>query len=210
MTWSRLFTLRCVSRNPYNQTNSVNLKNLDEWCNQPIEGFTNPGCRLRLQNENNTIYVNMNIQEGSNHFTAVLNDPGLRYDTTYIGTIVVSESTPDNSLHQSFSESFQFRRIEIKDAASFLGTLKIIPISQYHCVERGGRFIGSGFESDIVRMKHYYYPDYHASPLGDILDVVVRGNFNVVCHDTGIHGPNDHIRFPPTWACLQSIFSVES
>ena len=162
------------------------LKNLRGWCTAEIGNLTSPRCRLRLTDGEDIHLLNMVTFEESNRFTVLLNSVALKYDTTYIASIVAEDT---NS--KSYSNSFQIYRIRPKENYN-QGPLKIMPVSKYNCISRSGgfdEFTGNFRAVDALRY-HLYFP------INRFPNPIPFNNSEFICHDIQLSGPVDRLSYP--------------
>lgn len=162
-----------------------NLGNLYNWCNKELDnGETAPSCTLEVYDGSNTDFLKISIKTNSNSFTA--NISNLDYDKTYVARIVESGSGSNAN-----SDSFQIRRRKYEDFVPSKGPLKIIPVSQYSCIQKSGStdsVTGDIYFNEALRF-HFYYPSNNKPP------PLEPGNDLLKCHDVFAHGNEDNVLF---------------
>ncbi len=158
-----------------------NLGSLDNWCNNEIgDGLTGPACFLEVYDGNSTSDLSVEINSGSNSFSA--NISSLALNTTYVATLKEKGSGSNAQ-----SKSFQIRRIEYDgdDDDSDETPLKIMPISQYTCLTRAGTQVDAGNLYDNAARLHYYFPSNNSPPS------LPPGDPFLFCHDVSRYGEDD-------------------
>jgi len=153
------------------------LKDLNGWCKNEITGSnqTAPSCVMEVFDANfNTQQININTSAGSNSFNA--NISNLPLNKTFVAKIVEVSSGAS-------SNEFQIRRIE-QDTSGNNNTstpLKIMPVSQYTCMNRTGTCgaIEDPNEIFLCGFREYYYFPSNSTPLP-----MPPGEHFMLCHDT--------------------------
>ncbi|MCY4524168.1 MAG: hypothetical protein OXB84_05470 [Halobacteriovoraceae bacterium] len=157
------------------------LKTLWGWCNSDFNNLNSASCSLRLTDGKDTHPLRINIPENSNQFTVNLNNTELNYNTPYIATIVAK----DSSNIEAYSSSLQLYLVRPREESS-QGPLKIMPISQYSCINRSGYTdSNNNFFAEDVIIDYYYFPA-NQSP-----DPLPPGTNNFFCHDVQLLGNRD-------------------
>ncbi len=163
------------------------LGNLHGWCTNELEGSdqVSPTCLLEVWSDNgDESTLIMETFPGTNRFEATIT--GLSYNRTYIARIVESGSG-------AASDSFQIRRrrFETDNGPSDM-PLKIMPISQYSCLDRTGSCgqIEDQNEFYLCARRQYFYFSSNSEP-----PAMPPGDNFVVCHDLA-RGKNDNELFP--------------
>ncbi len=164
------------------------LGSLERWCNAEIPGVpgVSPKCVLELTNGSSKEIIDINIQPGSNNFTANINT--LKINITYVARIVETGSGTNNAS----SDSFQIRRVPPPPSSTiFPGPLRVTPINQYACVTRVGESDPNTRSNyfNLMATNHYYYDPRVKPPVGP-------PNAFVYCYDRDQYGPIDRITFP--------------
>ncbi|MCK5074294.1 MAG: hypothetical protein KAQ98_12765 [Bacteriovoracaceae bacterium] len=160
-----------------------NLKNLKGWCENSMpdsDGNFAPSCVLQLFDGVSTLSVQLNFT-GDNSFTTDLSQ--MAKNKTYVAAIVETESSAK-------SETFQLRAVSDSQNTGDNSPLKIMPISQYSCIQRNGQILtGDNYYLDMARI-HYYFPSNTMPPS------LPPGNTFLFCHDINTYGENDGPLFP--------------
>jgi hypothetical protein len=165
------------------------LGNLENWCNVALEGSEEvaPRCALRVFDGTNTTDLDINIPSDSNTFS--VNIASLTPETPYVARIVEVQSGSNAS-----SDEFQIYRIPQNNGAPGpVGPLKIMPISQYTCVQWAGT-VGSNVSYNAMVKMYFYFPS-NQEPL-PIVNPTNGANINVYCHDLQLYGPTDNPLYP--------------
>lgn len=159
--------------------------NLTNWCQQEIDdGNTNPNCFLRVRSEQEEKDIVMGLQS-SNKFK--VNIQSLQIEKTYTAKIVVVDSGGTRAQ----SESFQIYRKEYKsEVVRPVGPLKIMQVSQYHCLFRAIRASTNNFseEASHVGKVHYFFVSNTQPPPIPLASVGQRFYY---CHDVETYGVTD-------------------
>lgn len=167
------------------------LGSLEKWCNQPLTGTNLPAprCVLRLFDANsNTIDLDISIPSNSNTFSANLGS--LSVETPYVAQIVETQSGSNAG-----SDEFQLYRIPAPTGPGTVGPLKIMPISQYTCVNWAGNIIGTNISYDAMVKLYFNFPS-NQEPI-PILNANSGGNqVSTYCHDVQLYGLSDGPLFP--------------
>tara|TARA_R110000868_G_scaffold61524_3_gene186981 strand:+ start:31250 stop:32977 length:1728 start_codon:yes stop_codon:yes gene_type:complete len=167
------------------------LGSLERWCNQAITGTEGPAprCALRVFDaSNNTIDLDISIPSGANTFSANLGS--LQVETPYVAQIVEVQS---GSL--ASSDEFQLYRIPApNNNPGPVGPLKIMPISQYTCVQWAGT-VGANVTYDAMVKMYFYFPS-NQEPLPIVNPNSGSSTVNIYCHDLQLYGTNDSPLFP--------------
>ncbi len=160
------------------------LGSLERWCNAEITGsdLTAPGCFLQIDDGSSVQELSINIPPNSNSFT--VNIESLSYETTYVATIVESQSGSNAK-----SSSFQIYRKEAQEA-SVQGLIKIMPVSQYSCITRTATESEGVLSYENKSRIHFYFPS-NAKPQALPADVKTT-----ICHDVEAHGEEDSPLYP--------------
>ena len=175
-----------VTLGPEIELNSE-LQDLNGWCKNEITGSnqTAPSCVLEVWDGSATQNLNINTSSGSNSFTA--NIANLPLNTTFIAKIKETSSG-------ATSNEFQIRRIEpeVDDGTGTTTPLKIMPVSQYTCINRTGTCgaLSDPNEIFLCGFREYYYFPSNSTPLP-----MPPGSHFLLCHDTQF-GLDDSPLFP--------------
>ena len=160
-----------------------NLGSLERWCAGEIDdGLTSPACFLEVNDGSSVRQKSMNIPSGSNSFTVNIED--LDYETTYVATIVESQSGSN-----ARSSSFQiYRKVPQEDSVQ--GLLKIMPVNQYTCITRSASESDGTIHFEDKKRLHFYFAS-NAKPQA------LPGNVKTtICHDQEMHGEEDSPLYP--------------
>lgn len=166
------------------------LGNLENWCNNIITGSTDsaPRCALRVFDGSNTQDLEINIPADSNTFS--VNIGTLSTETTYVAQIVEVQSGSNAT-----SDSFQIYRIPAaNNNPGPVGPLKIMPISQYTCVQWAGT-VGANVTYEAMVKMYFYFPT-NQEPLPIVNPNNGSDTINVYCHDLQLYGVNDSPLLP--------------
>lgn len=167
------------------------LGSLEKWCNQALTGTTTPAprCVLRVFDASNaTTDLNISIPTDSNTFS--VNIGSLELETPYVAQIVETQS---GSL--AGSDEFQIYRIPPpNNNPGPVGPLKIMPVSQYTCVQWAGT-VGTNITYDAMVKMYFYFPS-NQEPLPIVNPNNGSSTINVYCHDLQLYGTNDSPLFP--------------
>jgi hypothetical protein len=163
------------------------LQDLNGWCKNEITGSnqTAPACVLEVWDGSAIQSLNITTNAGSNSFTA--NIANLPLNTTFVAKIKESSSG-------AVSNEFQIRRIEQEtgDGGGTTTPLKIMPVSQYTCINRTGTCgaLSDPDEIFLCGFREYYYFPSNSTPLS-----LPPGSHFLLCHDTQF-GIDDSPLFP--------------
>ncbi len=168
------------------------LGSLEKWCNQPLVGDDSvaaPRCALRVFDaSNNVIDLDISIPTDSNSFSANLGS--LQVETPYVAQIIEVQSGSN-----SVSDEFQLYRIPAPTGQTTVGPLKIMPISQYTCVQWAGSVTGLNISYDALAKLYFNFPS-NQEPV-PILNINNGSNqINIYCHDLQLYGETDSPLFP--------------
>lgn len=166
------------------------LGNLENWCNNIITGSTDaaPRCALRVFDGSNTTDLEMSVPADSNTFS--VNIGSLDREKTYVARIVEVQSGSEAT-----SDAFQIYRIPAPDNnPGPVGPLKIMPISQYTCVQWAGS-VGANLSYDAMVKMYFYFPS-NQEPLPVVNPTGGDDAVNVYCHDLQLYGVNDSPLLP--------------
>ena len=160
------------------------LGSLERWCAGEITGsdLTSPACFLEVDDGSSVQRKSINIPPGSNSFT--VNIESLNYETTYIATIIESQSGSNAK-----SSSFQIYRKEPQED-SVQGLLKIMSVSQYTCITRSASESEGVIHFEDKKRLHFYFAS-NAKP-----QALPRNVKTTVCHDNEMHGEEDSPLYP--------------
>ncbi len=166
--------------------------NLKDWCTKSIDADTDigPNCYLRLQSENHSLELPVDIDAGSNNFSS--NIFTTRKGEIYIAKIVVINEEG----FQAESDSFQFMKKDpIDDTLRPQGVLKVAPISRYNCLFRAIRADASGVheEASHVGRVNFFFPAQDEPP---IIPYASAGERFYYCHDVGTYPIRDSSAYP--------------
>ena len=163
------------------------LGNLYNWCYAEIDGsdYTGPGCSLEVWDGDAYQYLSISISEGSNSFTAVLDN--LDQKVTYIMRIKETES---GSEAQSEAWQLYLKEYTEEDEDSD-GPLNVTPVSQYTCIYRATATDSDGDVNytEYARQHFYFASDNTPSSLPDDTDTII-------CHDVQTYGDDDSSLYP--------------
>lgn len=164
------------------------LGNLENWCNNTLTGTTEgaPRCALRVFDGTNTTDLEVSIPSDSNTFSA--NIGSLALETPYVARIVEVQSGSEAT-----SDSFQIYRVKPSTGGTGpVGPLKIMPVSQYTCVQWAGT-TGTNISYEAMVKQYFYFPSNQ-----EPLPVTNSSNqqINTYCHDLQLYGPNDSPLYP--------------
>ena len=152
------------------------LGNTKNWCSKTLNNEDSaPGCILMFKSEQNS-EISVNLTWLSNNSAKVsLLDNQILYNHTYLAYLKETSSG-------LISDVIQIRRVKYNDGSSIdnYGTLKIMPISQYTCINRNGQ---TGFDGNYyynALKTHYYFPS-NESPI-----TLPPGSAYFFCHDINL------------------------
>lgn len=166
------------------------LQNLHGWCNNEITGSdeVSPSCVIDLWSESGS-ETSLAVQTfpGSNRFEAELTS--LQYNKTYVARIIEVVSGAS-------SDSFQLRRYRRSSDDNDTSTpLRIMPVSQYTCLDRASNGCGQIDGTDELYLcanrSYFYFPANNQPPP---IPAGEQSGF-MVCHDLS-QGQNDNELFP--------------
>src|SRR5690606_28797115 len=166
------------------------LGNLENWCNNIITGSTDaaPRCALRVFDGTNTQDLDISIPAESNTFS--VNIGSLDREKTYVARIVEVQSGSEAS-----SDAFQIYRIPPPDTnQNPVGPLKIMPVSQYTCVQWIGS-VGANVTYNAMVKMYFYYPS-NQDPMTVVNPNTGNNALNIYCHDLQLYGVNDNPLYP--------------
>lgn len=167
------------------------IKNLYNWCSvQLASDDTAPQCALSATDGASTVSIPINITPGSNSFTANIN--ALAFDRTYVVKIVEAKAGSEAE-----SKEFQIRRKKQSTTDDSTGILKVANISQYSCLQYGGRVDSAGIIRRYAEtfIRNYYYFPANETP-APMAPVISPNESLFVCHDEQLHPGNDNIEYP--------------
>lgn len=170
-------------------TNNPKLGNLYNWCNVKLESDNSvPQCILSAHDGITVNHIPVTIKPGSNSLAA--NIQGLLLDRAYILKILEWRTGS-----QAQSKEIQIRRKKAETPGDELGSLKVMPISQYTCINYGS-FINSNGEivrNSYARVFHYFAANESPAPIPPRRG---RNPSQIVCHDEQNYPDVDRTDYP--------------
>ena len=161
------------------------LVNLQGWCKSELPNATetndiSPDCMLELFDGLSVTSLPITLT-GANSFTVDVSEMG--QNKTYVAKLI---AIPSNVT----STSFQLRALNSSTEVDNT-PLKIVPISQYSCIQRYAEVTKDKKYNylDIARI-NYYFPSNNNPP------AMPPNSPTVVCHDVNKHGENDSPMYP--------------
>mgnify|MGYP006428109561 CR=1 FL=1 len=166
-------------------TLNSSLQDLNGWCNNeiPESDLRAPACEVILENESGELPPKSPQSLASQSFSVDISD--INFDQTFKVKICETQSGSDVC-----SEPFQIFKTDPSNDNTPQGPLKIMPISQYSCIQRSG-FQGNdgNFFENIIRFHFYFASNSEPLPLPP-------GDTFLFCHDPQQFGIDDSALYP--------------
>ncbi|HAZ14512.1 MAG: hypothetical protein A2X86_15385 [Bdellovibrionales bacterium GWA2_49_15] len=164
---------------------NASLGTLKNWCGKEIgDGLVRPACKLELRDSSGTMSLDIKPELiGNKNFTVDIKS--ISKNVTYVARIVESSSG-------AASDEFQIRAFDyVATGNPPTGPLKVMPASQYSCINRAGSAGVDGFNWTQALRMHFYFAVNKSPPS---LPPLTSGQS--FCHDINLFGINDSPIFP--------------
>ncbi|MBI2520215.1 MAG: hypothetical protein HYV97_07350 [Bdellovibrio sp.] len=173
-----------VNLDPAIELNS-SLGTLKNWCTVEIgDGTVRPACKLELRDSSGTMLIDIKPEFIGNK-NVTIDIQSVPKNITYVARILETSSGAS-------SDEFQIRVFDYVPASTPpTGPLKVMPASQYSCINRAGSSSTDGYNWNQALRMHFYFAVNKSPP-----SLPPLSSGQTFCHDINIYGLNDSPIYP--------------